>query len=217
MLAAVLGTIQEQDRGIDSVSVVRNGHLILDAAAYPYRADSRHVIHSCTKSIVSALIGIAIDKGYIESVEQPVLGFFPGRTVANLDARKEAMTLEHLLTMTAGLECRDSYLYRWRGLEQMRQSDDWVQFMLDLPMAEAAGNRFEYCNGASLLLSAIIQETTGMSAFSFAKEHLFGPLGVSDVAWESNRWATVGSRCGRTTWQRSDTSTCRVDCGRASE
>ncbi len=124
MLAAVLGTIQEQDRGIDSVSVVRNGYLVLEAAVYPYRPDARHVIRSCSKSIVSALIGIAIDKGYIESVKQPVLGFFPGRTVANLDARKEAMTLEHLLTMTSGLECRDSYLYRWLGLDQMRQSDD---------------------------------------------------------------------------------------------
>ncbi len=62
--------------------------------------------------------------------------------------------------------------------------------MLDLPMAEAAGTRFEYCNGGSFLLSAIIQETTGMSALSFAEEHLFGPLGISDVEWESNPQGT---------------------------
>ena len=144
---------------------------------------SKHIIHSCTKSIISALIGIAIEQGYIESVKQPVLSFFPTRTAANLDANKEAMTLEHLLMMASGLECRDSYLYRWRGLNQMRQTDDWVQFMLDLPMAEPSGTRFEYCNGASFLLSAIIQETTGMSASEFAEAHLFGPLGISDVEW----------------------------------
>jgi len=68
----------------------------------------------------------------------------------------------------------------------MRQSDDWVRFMLELPMAEAPGTRFEYCNGASFLLSAIIQETTGMSALAFAEEHLFRPLGITDVDWPSN-------------------------------
>jgi CubicO group peptidase (beta-lactamase class C family) len=101
------------------------------------------------------LIGIAIDEGYIESVDQPVLDFFPERTGANLDANKKAMTLEHLLTMTSGLECQDSYLYRWSGLTQMMESDDWVQFMIDIPMAEESGTRFEYCNGASFLLSAM--------------------------------------------------------------
>jgi CubicO group peptidase (beta-lactamase class C family) len=113
--------------------------------------------------------------------------------VANLDTDKEAMTLEDVLTMSTGLECRDSYLYRWRGLQQMRQSDDWVQFMLDLPMAEEPGTRFEYCNGASFLLSAIIQETTDMSALAFANEHLFGPLGIIDVEWLSSpQGITIG-------------------------
>jgi CubicO group peptidase (beta-lactamase class C family) len=103
------------------------------------------------------------------------------------------MTLEHVLTMATGLECRDSYLYRWRGLNQMRQSDDWVQFMLDLPMAEPPGTRFEYCNGASFLLSAIIQETTGMNASAFAEEHLFGPLNITDLEWASNpQGITIG-------------------------
>jgi CubicO group peptidase (beta-lactamase class C family) len=186
MLADMLSTIREGDYDIDSVSVVRNGYLVLDAYVHPFRSGSRHVIRSCTKSIVSALVGIAIDERYIEGVDQPVLDFFPERSVANLDANKKAMTLEHLLTMTSGLNCQDSYLYGWRGLLQMRQSEDWVQFVLDLPMAEEPGTRFEYCNGASFLLSAIIQESTGMSALDLAEERLFGPLGISDVDWPSN-------------------------------
>jgi CubicO group peptidase (beta-lactamase class C family) len=186
MLAQLFDTIQERDYSIDSVTVIRNGYLVADATIFPFQPDSRHVIHSCTKSIVSALIGIALDEGYIESVDQPLLDFFPGRTIANLDANKEAMTLEHVLTMATGWECRDSYLYRWRGLVEMERSQDWVQFMLDLPMAEEPGTRFEYCNGASFVLSAIIQETTGMSALEFAEMHLFGPLGISDVVWPSN-------------------------------
>ena len=96
------------------------------------------------------------------------------------------MTLEHLLTMTTGFRCQDSYLYRWSGLNQMRESEDWVQFVLDLSMEGEPGERFEYCNGASHLLSGIIQDTTGMSANDYAVEHLFGPLGISDVDWSSS-------------------------------
>jgi CubicO group peptidase (beta-lactamase class C family) len=182
MLAAML----ERGYRIDGVLVVRHGHLVLEAYQYPYRGDSLHSIHSCTKSVLSSLIGIAIDQGHIEGVDQHVLDLLPGRTVANLDELKSQMTLEDLLTMTSGLECRDSYLYRWSGLDEMRRSADWVQFMLDLPMAEEPGTRFEYCNGASFLLSAILQEATGMNALAFAQEHLLGPLGIASVEWRPN-------------------------------
>jgi CubicO group peptidase (beta-lactamase class C family) len=186
LLADMLAEIGEQDHAIDSVSVVRHGYMVLDATIHPFQPDWKHPIHSCTKSIVSALIGIAIEQGHLEGVDVPVLQLFPDRTAANLDANKEAMTLEHLLTMTSGWECRDSYLYRWRGLEEMAQTDDWVQFMLDLPMADKPGTHFEYCNGVSFLLSAIVQETTGQTALEFAQERLFGPLGITEVDWPSN-------------------------------
>ncbi len=193
LLADMLDTIQKLEYDIDSVLVVRNGYLVLDAYIHPFRPSATHTIRSCTKSIISALGGIAIEAGYIEGVNQPVLDFFPDRAVANLDGNKQAITLEHLLTMTSGLNCRDSYLYRWRGLRQMAASEDWVQFVLDLPMAEEPGTRFEYCNGVSFLLSAIIQETTGMSALDFAEEHLLDPLGISTVSWPSNpQGITIG-------------------------
>jgi CubicO group peptidase (beta-lactamase class C family) len=193
LLENMLDTIWKKDLDIYSVLVVRNGYIVLDAYSYPTDSDRRHNIYSCAKSVASALIGIAIDKGYIKGVNQPVLDFFPLREAENLDANKEAMTLEHLLTMTTGLECRDSYLYHWEGLTQMKWRIDWVQFMIDLPMAEAPGTRFEYCNGASFLLSAILQEQTGMNALKFAEKHLFGPLGISDVNWPSNsQGITVG-------------------------
>ena len=186
LLVEMFEFIQRWNYDFHSVSVIRNGYLVADATIYPFHPGSKHIIHSCTKSITSALIGIAIDQGYIESVDQPVLSFFPERTIANLDVNKEAMTLEHLLIMASGLDCRDSYLYGWGGLYQMEKSDDWVQFVLDLAMSEPPGTRFEYCNGASFLLSAIIQETTGVSAYEFAEENLFGPLGITDVAWPVN-------------------------------
>jgi CubicO group peptidase (beta-lactamase class C family) len=185
-LAEMFETIREREYAIDSVTVVRNGIIVADATVYPFEPGSRHIIHSCTKSIVSALIGIALDQGYLDGLDQPILDIFPGLSVSHRDADKQAITLEHLLIMASGLECRDSYLYRWRGLQEMRQSDDWVQFVLDLPMAQPPGTRLEYCNGGSFLLSAIIQETTGVSAAEFARKHLFEPLGIQEVEWPAN-------------------------------
>jgi CubicO group peptidase (beta-lactamase class C family) len=171
---------------LDSIVLIRHGYMVADVTYSPFTGDERHMLYSCTKSVVSALIGMAIEKGYIESIDQPLLDFFPERSVENLDENKQAITLEHVLTMTTGLECRDSFTYNFSGLIEMRNSDDWVQYVLNLPMLNTPGTYFEYCNGASFLLSAIIQETTGMTAHDFAQENLFAPLGITDTYWEAN-------------------------------
>ncbi|MBT3178699.1 MAG: serine hydrolase [Desulfobacula sp.] len=186
LLVKMLDTIWKNDINIDSVLVIRNGYILLDVYNYPFDSSTRHNIYSCTKSISSALIGIAIDKGYIKNINQPIINFFPKYATENLNDDKKAITLKHLLTMTSGLYCRDSYLYRWSGLMQMRFSKDWVKFMIDLPMAEEPGTRFEYCNGVSFLLSAILQEQTHENALSFAEKNLFGPMGITNVRWPSN-------------------------------
>jgi len=188
ILVDMMNVIQSEEPSynIDSITIIRNGYMVFDTTFYPFQPDTKHIVHSCTKSIVSALVGIAIEQGNIESVQHPVLDLFPERTAANLTDEKEAMTLEDVLIMATGLECRDSYLYNWSGLSKMRQSEDWVQYVLDLPIAEKPGTKFEYCNSASFLLSAIIQETTGTNTLVFAKENLFSPLGISDLTWPSN-------------------------------
>ena len=185
-LAKMLERIQKKKYEIDSVTVIRNGYMVLDAYFYPFRKDTKHVIHSCTKSITSALIGIAIAEGWIRDVQAPVLGFFPEAAPSESRPDKRAITIEHLLIMAPGLKCEDSYRYQWRGLWEMRQSADWVRHMLDLPMIEPPGTRFEYCNGATFLLSAILQEATGMKTLEFAVSRLFRPLGIEDVKWQTN-------------------------------
>ena len=185
-LVEMMEHVKTNNFSIDSILVVRNGYVVLDAYFYPFSKGQKHIIHSCTKSIMSALIGIAIDKGYIQSVDQPITDFFPGKKFANMDDQKKSITLENLLMMASGLKCRDSYLYRWAGLWEMRSSNDWAQYVLDLPMSEAPGEKFEYCNGVSYLLSVIIQNTTGMKTLDFARKHLFGPLGIVDVGWATS-------------------------------
>jgi CubicO group peptidase (beta-lactamase class C family) len=182
-LVEMMAHVQKNKFPIDSILIVRNGYLLLDAYFYPFLKAQKHNIMSCTKSIVSALIGIAIDKGYIQNVNQPITDFFPDEAFAN-DYPKKSITLENLLMMASGLKCRDSYLYRHWGFFDMRASKDWAQFVLDLPMEATPGEKFEYCNGVSFLLSAIIQNTTKMKTLDFARTHLFEPLGITDVEWE---------------------------------
>ena len=186
MLAEMIEHIKKNNYNIDSILIVRHGYVVLDAYFYPYSKGQKHIIHSCTKSIMSALIGIAIDKGYIQNVDQAITDFFPDKEFANMDGLKKSITLENLLMMASGLKCRDSYLYRWVGLFEMRNSNDWAQYVLDLPMAGVPGEKFEYCNGVSYLLSAIIQNTAKMKTLDFARKHLFEPLGIIDVGWETS-------------------------------
>jgi CubicO group peptidase (beta-lactamase class C family) len=136
--------------------------------------------------VLSALVGIAIGKGDLPGLGTPVLDFFPGYEISQLDADKRALTLGHLLTMSAGLKTEDSYLHNWTGLGKMRASHDWTQYILDLPIETEPGTRFEYSNGVSQLIAIILQEATGQSAAAYAREHLFEPIGIVDYAWEGS-------------------------------
>jgi hypothetical protein len=147
-LVEMMEWIKKHKFDIDSISIVRNGYLVLDAYFYPYQKSQKHILAACTKSIISALIGIAIDKGYIQNVDQPIIDFFPAKTIANLDDLKKSITLEDLLMMASGLKCRDTHLYRWVGFLDMWNSNDWSQYVLDLPMAEVPGEKFKYPSGS---------------------------------------------------------------------
>jgi len=187
-LAALVKYIQDEEFPIDSVLVVRNGYLVMDAYFAPFDADEPHELYSVTKSVSSMLIGIALDKGYIESVDQPVLDFFPDTTFDNVDDLKESMTLEHVLTMTTGLDWDETAPYgsAENSLTEVIRSLDWAKTVLDMPMIEEPGTQFVYCTGCSHVLSAIISETTDMSAEEFADEYLFGPLGIENLFWPSD-------------------------------
>jgi CubicO group peptidase (beta-lactamase class C family) len=185
-LVDMIEFVQEREYNVDSIVVIRHGYEVAEIYFEPFSEGERHILYSCTKSVVSALIGIAIEMGYIQGVDQPMLDFFPDYTPENNDERKESMTIEDLLTMSTGFECRDSYLYENRGLVDMHESDDWVQHVLDLPMENEPGTYFEYCNGSSFLLSAIITQVTGMSALEYAQEKLFPPMGITDASWDSS-------------------------------
>ena len=185
--------IRVNDVDIDSVLVVRHGHLVFEEyLSSLYTADTKHSIHSCTKSFTSALMGIAIQEGLIGSVDDKMIDYFPNRTIANLDSRKQSITIEHLLTMTSGLEWDEWTLpYGEYGNDatDMFQSSDAIQYVLDRPMTYDPGESWTYNSGGSHLLGAIVAITSGQTLYEFAFEHLFEPLGISDydVHWSTDQ------------------------------
>ena len=184
-LAEVLQEIQKQNLQINSLLVIRNGSMLLDAYFYnPYDGTFPHDVASVTKSVMTTLIGIAAGQGKIQ-LDQPMLPYFPDRTIANLDARKEKITVRHLAGMVNGFES-GCLAGDDATLNEMRSNPDWVQAALDRKMVQEPGTNFCYDSPGMHLLSAILQETTGMTALEFARQYLFGPLGIQELIWETD-------------------------------
>jgi CubicO group peptidase (beta-lactamase class C family) len=179
-LSGVFDLIAEKDIQIHSLLLVRNGWLILEAYFFPCAPDTLHDICSCTKSVSSTLVGIAMDQGRIRSVKETLPQLFPGRRFANDSPPKRRMTLENILTMTTGM---DYPLLGEPRLQGLRGAPDWVQVVLDLPMTAEPGMEWGYNSGGSHLLSAIVTRSTGRTAEDFAREFLFGPIGIRDWIW----------------------------------
>lgn len=181
-LAAMLELIEEKDLALHSLLVIRNGFIVSESYYGNFKQDTRHDLYSCTKSFTSTLIGIAIDKGFIDGTSHPVVEYFPESTFAEMDDRKKAMTLDDLLTMRSGL----GWVEGDPAYRAMYLSRDWVQNVLDIPMVQPPGRLFNYCSGCSHVLSAILQKATGMNPRDFAEQNLFEPLGIANANWETD-------------------------------
>jgi CubicO group peptidase (beta-lactamase class C family) len=184
--------IRDEDLPLDSLLIVRNGYIVYEDYPNPdvYDENDLHILHSVTKSFTSALVGIAVGQGYINSAQDSVLSYFPNRTIANLDAWKEAMTIEDLLNMMAGMEW-DEWTYPYTDARnsffQMMFNADSIQFMLDRPMVAEPGTVWVYSGGASHLLAGLVHEATGHTPLEYANEFLFGPLGIDASIWTADQ------------------------------
>lgn len=183
-LAEGLQDLQEGNVGINSLLIIRNGYVLLDAYFDPYDGSFPHKLASVTKSVTTTLIGIAIDQGKLR-LDAPMVSFFPDRTIANLDDRKKSITVRHLAEMMNGMES-GCLAGDEPTLDAMRSTPDWVQAALDRKMVQNPGTSFCYDSPGMHLLSAILQKTTGMTELEFARQNLFEPLGIQEVFWEAD-------------------------------
>ena len=160
-----------------SLLVSWRGTLVLERYFNGARAAQPANIKSAAKSVISALVGIAVSKGLIASLDQPIVDYFP-ELAKDPERRKREITIEDLLTMRSGLESTSGREYgAWV------QSRNWVRYVLAQPLIDEPGTRVEYSTGTSHLLSAILTKATRKSTWQFAQEELAKPLGFTLATW----------------------------------
>lgn len=158
-----------------SVLVLRHDRIVFERYYHGGTATRPQDVFSVTKSVVSTLVGIALAHGQLHSLDQKLVDFFPEKVRRDTDPRVRGIRLRDLLTMTAGY--RESAIF---------SSDDWVDTLLNRPLASDPGETFSYDDGSAHLVSAILTQATGEPAETFARRELFAPLGIEPGRWTSD-------------------------------
>jgi CubicO group peptidase (beta-lactamase class C family) len=174
---------------VDGLVIARNGRLCYDAY-FSGGPTTVHELQSVTKSVTSALVGAAVARGAIASVQQPVAALLPEFAAeVSADPAKAAIRVVDLLTMSAGLDWDEQSLPSTDSrntLTQMNNSADWTAFVLSRRAIEPPGSRFVYNSGGVILLGALVRAATGQDVVAFASDVLFSPLGIRDQSWFRN-------------------------------
>lgn len=161
-----------------SLLVSIDGEMVEERYFHGARSSTWANLKSVSKSVLSTLVGIALDQGALGSIRDTITKYFPEYLDTADDPAKKTITLEDLLTMRSGLESTSRRNYgRWV------RSSNWVRHVLTRPMVDIPGGRMIYSTGNSHLLSAILTKTTGMSTFDFARRYLATPLGIPIRPW----------------------------------
>ncbi len=190
LILAMLQEIQDRALHIHSLLIIRHGYLVTEVYFPPYQREFKHPLYSVTKSVTSALVGKALQEGRLKDVQQKVLDFFPDIAREVTDPRVKDLTLEHLLTMSAGFNTNTM-----PDLNSMAAAAGTVKHILTYDsILYNPGVSFYYDSGLPHLLSAVIQRATGLTLQEYAQQKLFDPLGISNVSWADDpQGVTIGS------------------------
>lgn len=181
---------------VESVLIARDGKLAFEAYFAGRGRDAMRNTRSVTKTVTGMLVGIAVERGHLEGVGARVLPFLRDRRpVEHPDPRKDSITVEDLLTMSGLLECDDNNSFSRGHEERMYLVEDWPGFWADLPIRgfpawvprpseSPYGRSWSYCTAGVVALGAVLEAATGEPVEAFARETLFGPLGVDSVGWQ---------------------------------
>jgi len=195
---------RDKYRNIHSILIARKGDLVFEEYFGGYRynyqgeqfrgefvnydANTTHDIASITKAITSALVGIAIDHSQIQDVNQKVFSFFPEYSHLK-DQKKDKITVEHLLTMTSGLQWNEMDVSvntrnEKNDIIQSFHAADPIEYILAKPVVAEPGTRWYYSGGDVNILGEVIRKATGLRMDDFAQQHLFTPLGIKEYKWD---------------------------------
>ncbi len=183
VLAAMLEAVRKDNLHLHSMVIIRHGVLVMEAYAHPFNAQTRHSVYSVTKSITSSLVGMASAQGLL-NVDAPAISYFP--SVSLDDPRKESIRVEHLLSMSSGIEWMEPLYSGLNDHIGMLEADDPAQYFFTPALLSDPGTVFNYNSGGSHLLSMLVQSVSGQPAAEFAARQLFGPLDIRDYAWKSD-------------------------------
>jgi CubicO group peptidase (beta-lactamase class C family) len=175
--------VQAKSKGfVDGLLVIRNGFIVAEQYYNGYDKARPHNIMSVSKSFLSAITGIALQQGYINSLEEKVLNYFPEYIYAGIDPRKYEITIRHLLTMRMGIrgEAEDNYGVYW----EFYNSNNWIKKTIESPLIDNPGEKMHYNTFQTHLLSAIITKATQKSTLDFATNVLCNPMKIDIDYWE---------------------------------
>lgn len=167
----------EQLGFIDALLVIRNGHLISEQYYNGYDENTPHQIWSDTKSFLSALVGIAVHNGLIESVDKKIMDYFPEYIYDGMDQRFFDITVKHLLTMQMGIDKEEN------NLIAVVSSENWIKETFELPLIFNPGQRFSYNSLETHLLSAILTKVSGSTALEYSETYLTKSMGIEIASW----------------------------------
>lgn len=181
-LTRAVRRVRDEPVNLHSLIMMRNGRVICEFYLPPYDRDTPHNVKSVTKSIMSALVGIALREGILDNLDRPVLDYFPECVTGDMDRRKAEITLRHLLTMTSGLDLDEN----GPVMTGIFASDDWIEATFARPMSEDPGMRFGYCTALTHAMSGVLSRAGGQSLLELCDRYLFGPLGIDGVQWRQD-------------------------------
>ncbi|PKL83224.1 MAG: hypothetical protein CVV24_06115 [Ignavibacteriae bacterium HGW-Ignavibacteriae-3] len=161
---------------INSLLIIRNGKIASENHFNGGNANSSQTVRSVSKSFLSALVGIAVNKGILR-LDQKMIGSFPEYSTSNIDPRIKDITLEHLLTMKSGIKGDESIYFTFTN------SGNWIKTILELPLDFSPGSKSQYSTAGTHLVSGMLTKASGMSTLDFAEKYLLNPMNVDIKDW----------------------------------
>ncbi len=190
LIARINDTQQKDFRGL---VVIKDNKIVIERYFNSFWRNHIHDIRSAGKSITALLLGVAIEEGLVQNLEQDVYSFFPKEKYPSMHEDYKKVKLIHLLNMVSGLDADSDDNQTPGNAGQWIAKDEWVKYLLSIPLANTPGKKWAYADINAVLIGAIIEEKSGMSLRDFAKQKVFGPLEIKEFYWYTNAANQTGA------------------------